>query len=189
MNNFNSWLPEFKAGKTSAVNVLYEEFRPFFVKLMQQKHRCNEEEAVDIFQDTIIVLYKNAQAGKLDDLQSQLKTYFFRVGVNIFLKRLEKQKRNNNAQEISLQRREGENIGIEQQLQLKDRKKLIAQLLKRMENPCQTILYLFYYRRYSIEAIQKSMNYSSSSVVRTQKKRCVRAFERQLKKVTKQFDV
>ncbi len=189
MENFNSWLSEFKAGKTSAVNVLYEEYRPFFVKLMQQKHRCSEEEAIDIFQDTIIVLYKNAKAGKLDDLRSQLKTYFFRVGVNIFLKRLEKQKRNDAAQEVSFQKREGEKIGIEQELQLKDRKQLVAKLLKRMENPCQTILYLFYYRRYSIEAIQKSMNYSSSSVVRTQKKRCVRAFERQLKKVVKQADV
>ncbi|MFK7906414.1 MAG: hypothetical protein AB8B69_14885, partial [Chitinophagales bacterium] len=108
---------------------------------------------------------------------------------NIFLKRLEKQKRSNAAQEISFQKREGENIGIEQQLQLQDRKKLVAQLLKRMENPCRTILYLFYYRRYSIEAIQKSMSYSSSSVVRTQKKRCVRAFERQLKKVVKESDV
>ncbi|MGB1243461.1 MAG: RNA polymerase sigma factor [Chitinophagales bacterium] len=189
MENFNSWLSEFKKGKTAAVNVLYEEYRPFFVRLMQQKHRCSEEEAIDIFQDSIIVLYKNAQAGKLDDLRSQLKTYFFRVGVNIFLKRLEKQKRSNAAQETSLQKKEGENIGIEQQLQLKDRKKLVAQLLKRMENPCQTILYLFYYRRYSIEAIQKKMDYNSSAVVRTQKKRCVRTFERQLKKVIKRGDL
>ncbi|MFK7905343.1 MAG: RNA polymerase sigma factor, partial [Chitinophagales bacterium] len=78
MKNFNDWLSEFKKGKASAVNVLYEEFRPFFVRLMQQKHRCNEEEAIDIFQDSIIVLYKNAQVGKLDDLSSQLKTYLFR---------------------------------------------------------------------------------------------------------------
>ena len=77
IEDFNDWLLDFKAGKREAVNLLYEEFRPSFVNWMLQKYNCNEEEAIDIFQDSVMVLYKNAKAGKLENLRSKLKTYLF----------------------------------------------------------------------------------------------------------------
>lgn len=187
VEDFDNWLVDFKAGKKEATNSLYNEYRPFFVKWLIRKHHCSQEDAIDIFHDSIIVLYKNAQKGKLDVMTSQLKTYLFGIGRNIFFERLRRQKPATS--ESPLMSMESSEIGAEKQLQLRDRKKLMAQLLKRMADPCKSIIYLFYYRQYSIEAIQKNMNYKSSSVVRTQKKRCIIAFKKQFEKALKKSDI
>lgn len=189
MEDFNNWLIDFKAGKREAVNVLYEEFRPAFVNWMLQKHNCNEEEAVDIFQDSIIVLYKNAKVGKLDNLRSQLKTYLFGIGRNIFLLRLRKREQKPTTSDTPLQFMESSEVGAEKKLQSIDRKKMIARLLKQMQHPCQRILQLFFYHQYSIEAIQKNLNYKSPEVVRTQKKRCIKALQKQMAKEFKRVDI
>ncbi|MFK7906899.1 MAG: RNA polymerase sigma factor [Chitinophagales bacterium] len=187
IEDFNNWLLDFKAGKREAVNVLYEEFRPSFVNWMLRKYNCNEEEGIDVFQDSVMVLYKNAKAGKLDDLRSQLKTYLFGIGRNVFLIRMRRQKATTS--DAPLEFMESSEIGAEGNLQSMDRKKMIAELLKKMQHPCQRILYLFFYRQYSIEAIQKNLNYKSEEVVRTQKKRCIKALQKQMAKEFKRVDI
>jgi len=187
IEDFNNWLSDFKAGKRKAVNMLYEEFRPSFVNWMLQKYNCNQEEAIDIFQDSIMVLYKNAKAGKMESLRSQLKTYLFGIGKNIFLIKRRRQKATTS--DDSLKFMESPELGAEGNLQSMDRKKMIAQLLKKMQHPCQRILYLFFYRQYSIEAIQKNLNYKSQEVVRTQKKRCIKALQKQMAKEFKRVDI
>ncbi len=187
LENFDSWLIAFKAGKREATNSLYEEHRTSFINWLVKKHHCSKEDAIDIFHDSIIVLYKNAQRGKLDTMTSQLRTYLFGIGRNIFFERLRHQKLDTS--ESPLESMETAEMGIEKKLQLDDRKNMMAQLLKQMADPCQSILYLFYYRRYSIEAIQKSLNYKSTEVVRTQKKRCVIALKKQFNKVFKKSDI
>ncbi len=186
LENFDSWLIAFKAGKKEAAESLYEEHRVSFINWLIKKHHCGKEEAIDIFHDSIIVLYKNAQRGKLDTMTSQLRTYLFGIGRNIFFERLRRQKPDTS--ESPLESMETAEMGAEKKLQLDDRKNMMAQLLKQMADPCQSILYLFYYRRYSIEAIQKAMNYKSIDVVRTQKKRCVKAFKKQFEKVLRKMD-
>ncbi|MFK7906289.1 MAG: RNA polymerase sigma factor [Chitinophagales bacterium] len=187
MENFNEWLTDFKAGKSKAVNMLYEEFRPVFVLWLLGKFKCEEEEAIDIFQDSIIIIYKNAHMGKLNKMSSQLKTYLFAIGKNVFLKRREKKK--TTVSDEPLKHIPSPEIDAEKQLQLKDRKKMIAQLLKKMKDPCKTILYLFFYRRYSIEAIQKSMNYKSREVVRSQKVRCIKGLEKKVWQMVKSGEI
>ena len=44
------------------------------------KNNIEEYDAVDIYQDSILVLRENAINGKIDDLQSNLSTYLFAIG-------------------------------------------------------------------------------------------------------------
>jgi len=179
IEGFNDWLKNFKAGKKEAVNLLYEEFRPSFVHWMVQKYDCTEEDAIDVFQDTIIVVYKNAQAGKLDKLKSSLKTYIFGVGKNVLSTKLRRHKAKTFESPLAFM--ESPEMGAEEKMELMERKKMIANMLKKMQIPCQRILHLFFYRRYSVEAIQKTLNYKSREVVRTQKKRCIKGLQKRMK--------
>ncbi len=185
--DFQTWLKDFKSGKKQAVSVLYDEYRPVFVKWLGQKYHCRDEEAVDIFQDSVIALYKNAQLGRLDELRSSLQTYLFGIGRNIYLNRLRKQKELVSEDTLSTMKTTEE--GVERKLQMNDRKKLIAQLLNKMKDPCKSILHLFYYRRYSIEAIQKVMKYNTTEVVKTQKRRCIKGLEKRIALVMKKGDI
>ncbi len=187
MVDFQVWLKKFKLGDKQAVSILYDEHRPVFVRWLIQKYRCTEEEAVDIFQDSVIALYKNAQLGRLDELRSGLQTYLFGIGRNIYLNRLRKHKELVSEDALSTMKAMEE--GIERKLQMNDRKKLIAQLLNKMKDPCKSILHLFYYRRYSIEAIQKAMKYNTVEVVKTQKKRCIKGLEKRMAQVMRSGDI
>lgn len=185
--DFQKWLKGFKSGNKQEVNVLYDSYRPVFVKWLIGRYECMEEEAIDVFQDSIIVLYKNAQLGKLEGLKSSLQTYLFAIGKNIYLNRL-RAKKKLVSDEILLSMKTNEG-SIDQKLQLNDRKKLIAQLLTKMKDPCKSILYLFYYRRYSIEAIQKTMKYNTPDVVKTQKNRCIKGLEKRISLVMKKGEI
>lgn len=187
MEDFQAWLKKIKTGNKQAINILYDEYRPVFVKWLIQQYRCGEEEAVDIFQDSVIALYKNAQRGKLDVLKSGVRTYLFAIGKNIYLNRLRSQKETVSEDALSAMQTQEE--GAERRLQMNDRKKLIAQLLNKMKDPCKSILYLFYYRRYSIEAIQKAMKYNTVEVVRTQKRRCIKSLEKRIAQVIKRGEI
>lgn len=169
-----NWLQQFKLGKTEAINWLYENYRDEFVMWVLKRHQCTEEEAIDVFQDSVIAFYRNVRLGKIIILQSSIKTYLFGIGKNLLLKRF----RAKRLQTVSMEKTENvvpneEEMPYEK-LQNMERVKLIRQLLQRMKEPCRSILKLFYFKKYAMEAIQNAMNYNSLEVVKTQKKRCMK---------------
>lgn len=168
------WLQQFRLGKTEAINWIYENYRDEFVTWVLKRHQCTEEEATDIFQDSVIVFYRNVRLGKITTLKSSIKTYLFGIGKNLLLKRF----RAKRLQMVSMEKTENVLFNAQEmpyeRLQDVERVKLIRQLLQRMKEPCSSILKLFYFKRYAIEAIQSAMNYNSLEVVKTQKKRCMK---------------
>lgn len=67
---------------------LYSEHRAAFVKWARQRYDVREEEAIDAFQEAVIVLYRKAQDDELSGLQCSLRTYLFAVGRNQLLTRM-----------------------------------------------------------------------------------------------------
>jgi len=168
------WIADIKSGKRDALDKLYTTYRTEFLKWMQHSFSCQEDDALDIFQDSIIVVYEHIKSGKLEVLSSSLKTYLFAVGRRVFLNKnkSKKPKTNNIEDYVHL---EG---ALDTNKELNDRQKIMLALLNKLREPCRSIIYLFYYKRYSLEAITETMNYSSTDVVKTQKVRCMKMFKK-----------
>ena len=66
---------------------------------------------------------------------------------------------------------------IRHSLELNTRQELMKEALEQLTNICKTILNLFYYQRFSMEAIKDNMGYNSEEVARTTKKKCMRKLE------------
>lgn len=66
---------------------IYREYRKEFLSWAYNNYGAGEDDALDSFQDAMIILYKNVREGKLTDLQSSLKTYLFSIGKNVLLTR------------------------------------------------------------------------------------------------------
>jgi RNA polymerase sigma factor (sigma-70 family) len=77
-----------KEKRTDCIRHLYREYFPL-ARSIVEKNSGSFEDAEDVFQDGIIVLYQKIKAGPLA-LNCSLKTYFFSVCRNIWMQRLDR---------------------------------------------------------------------------------------------------
>ena len=167
-------LAQIRSGRYECLDELYRRFRAEFVIWAERRYSCSEADALDAFQDAVIIFYKNVVSGKLAVLSSSLKTYLFAIGKHRVLKLGHQSRR-----EITTDWDEAPepvdhlDLGIYQTIENEHQRKLVAGGLAQLGEKCREILRLFYYHRYPIESIQSTLGMSSPGAVRVQKKRCL----------------
>src|SRR5699024_8955659 len=126
----------------------------------------SDEEAADIYQDSVIVLYENIVSGKLTSLTSSLKTYLFAIGkykiynslkVKVITKDLADY-------EFLLKEESEEDFSLQEENIIK-----IQKAYKELGGRCQEVLKMFYYENRSIEEIKNRLEYASKDVAKSQK--------------------
>lgn len=159
-------------GRDDGLVHLYKIHRSEFSNWASKKYRVDLDLVQDAFQDAILALRFNVVQGKADDLQSGLKTYLFAIGKNQLFNRLKKNKYEFSAEEITLLRRQSsENF---QRHELTERQEKIKELVAKIDEPCHSILRMFYYLGYSMEVIAVRLEYKSEDVAKTLKSRCIK---------------
>lgn len=159
-----------RKGDEKSIVRVYQLHKEGFVHWAQVNYRIGESDALDAFQDAVVCLYKNIVKGKLESLTSSLKTYLYAIGKNIVRKKLQ--------QSVVLDK---DDLWILENLKAEpvddfannERQRFVAKLMSTIGEPCQTILRLFYFNNFSMDAIAQAMNYKNENVVKTQKLRCL----------------
>ncbi len=166
---------------TDRIKQLYRDHRDAFLKWIRFHYRCEEDDALDIFQDAIIICYRQMESGKIDDLKVKDSTYLYGIAKNLIRKRQVKQKREAeyvNSEKTSLQ-------SVDLSIYKKHNDDHIHFILKKafsgMGTKCRELLTLIYYYNYSTEAIKDRMNYNSVEVVRSRKLKCLNVLREVLK--------
>ena len=167
-------LVQIRAGRQDHLDEIYRRYRGEFVIWAERRYSCTEADALDAFQDAVIIFYKNVISGKLERLTSSLKTYLFAIGKHRVLKLGHQSRREvatdwDEAPEPTDQL----DLGIYDTIENQHQRKLVETGLARLGDKCRQILRLFYYDRYPIESIQSALGMSSPGAVRVQKKRCL----------------
>lgn len=161
----------FRQGNQAPLGELYTRHRGEFIGWAQQTYKVSEGVAVDIFQDVMVIFFRNVSQGKLTRLESSVKTYLFGIGKNLLRRHLQKK---------------GKELPLDPEFDLPDagggtmkiilqneRQQTLLKALEELGEPCKQLLHLFYYQQLSIKEIQAKMAYKSAQVVKTQKSRCV----------------
>lgn len=168
----NELLQNIQAGKDEALKALYRQYQPQFLIWAAKRFDLSEADMKDVFQDAVIILFKNVQSGKLEVLTSSLKTYLYGIAKKLLLKKATKQRNTTPLEDYELP-------PVEMQLLYDFEKNHQQHLLKaafeKLKENCRQILTLFYYKRYSTEAIMHEMQYSSKGTVRSRKLQCLKA--------------
>ncbi|MFK7969476.1 MAG: RNA polymerase sigma factor [Bacteroidia bacterium] len=165
------------AGDRNALHRLYQKHRDAFLAWAYKRYACQEEDAADVYQDAIIVLYENALAGKIHG-KSALKTYLFGVGKNLILKRYEHTKR---FTEEGPEETGETDVPMEETIVMTERQEVLQRALQELGEACRRLLIRFYYDRYSTEAMMSEFGYKSKDVVKSQKARCMRSLRNLLR--------
>ena len=171
-------IAKIKEGDEASVVEVYKRYRPDFIQWAHNSYKLEESEAADVFQDAVVCLYQNIVKGKLENLTSALKTYLFAIGKNIIRKKFQ--------QQVTL---DTEDLWVVENLQAEpidhfassDRQRLVARLMETIGEPCKSILRLYYFKNFSMEAIARALNYKNENVVKTQKLRCLTTLKTMVK--------
>jgi len=161
-----------RSGDEAHIKKVFLAYRPKFLQWIQSHYKIEYNDAEDIFQKSFIILYNKMRTGMLDDLQSSLETYFYGIGKNV----LRDYKNQKYKQVISFPEKQKE-VGKFDPYQKSEeeihRAQFIGRLLHKVGEPCKTILKLYYYDRFAMEAIANKLGYKNESVITKKKYQCI----------------
>ncbi len=153
---------------------LYKSYRKEFLSWSYKNFGTTESDALDCFQDAVIVFYRNVMDGKVSELTSSEKTYLFAIGKNFIKRKSVKAKREVHLDTENNGQTEFEETELYEGSQLENR---IADIVKTMRDPCKSILRYFYFRGFTMEEIAIEMNYKNAQTVKAQKVRCIKEIQ------------
>lgn len=161
------------AGQDAALTQLYRRYFPMVLHFVIS-NSGSEDDAKDIYQEALVVVYEKLRDGSLD-LHCQLKTYLYSVGRRLWLKQLAGRSRFmvSDAEPF---------VAVEDELaehEERDRQfDLMADSLDRLGEPCRTLLEDFYIRHLTMQAITDKFGYTNADNAKTQKYKCLMRLKR-----------
>ena len=134
------------------------------VKQYIKANNGSGEDAQDIFQDALVVLYKKVQTGEFV-LFVPLKTYLYAVVKNLWMQELRKRKKlpagevPGDIADLVTDEEPGFNIA--------------TAAFNLLGEKCRQMLILFYFKKKSFKEIAKDFSFSDERVAKNQKYRCM----------------
>jgi RNA polymerase sigma factor (sigma-70 family) len=129
------------------------------------------DDARDIFQEAIIVLYEKAKSGSFE-LHAQLKTYIYAVSRRLWLKKLQQNQRFS----VDLANA-AETIATEEDVDMYEHRtkdfEMMEQALQHLGEPCKEILESYYLRKKNMTEIAKEFGYTNADNAKNQKYKCL----------------
>lgn len=129
------------------------------------------DDARDIFQEAMIVLYEKARSGNFE-LTSQLKTYLYSICRRLWLKKLQQQQKF--SPEINGLE---ETIPVEDELEVHDQKNLDLQMMEKamasLGEPCKSLLEAYYLQKKNMTEIAGNFGYTNADNAKNQKYKCL----------------
>ncbi|MFM7671172.1 MAG: RNA polymerase sigma factor [Bacteroidota bacterium] len=129
------------------------------------------DDARDIFQETLIVLYEKVRQGDFE-LNCQIRTYLYAVSKRLWLKKLQQQRRmyttwDDTNEPVSvdtdLERHEQEDADYDR----------MQQAIQQLGEPCKSLLEAYYLRKQNMASIASEFGYTNADNAKNQKYKCL----------------
>lgn len=180
--NTENIITRLKNGEESILKEIYIDNRLPFINWINEKYGCELEDAKEIFQLSVVTLYDNVVNGKLETLTSSVKTYLFSIGKNKWMEWQRKQAKINYREDQLL----FNHIVEEKDLEAKESLFLqVEQVMKKMGDPCKTLLELVYYNRLTMQKICQKLQYKNENTAKNAKYKCLQRLKKQMNYTSK----
>lgn len=128
------------------------------------------DDAKDIFQEAMIVLYQKVRSGGFE-LNCQIKTFVYSVSRRLWLKRLAQQNR------FSLHDGHEEMVSVESDVEEHERRDteylMMEKAMGSIGEPCKSLLEAFYLQKRNMQEIASSFGYTNADNAKNQKYKCL----------------
>ncbi len=152
-----------------AIETIYKEnFN--LIQALVLNNNGSAEDAKDIFQEAMIVLYQKVQSGSFE-LNCQLKTFVYSVCRRLWLKKLIHQNR------FSLYENHDAFVIVDEDVEDHERKNTEFSMMEKAMNslgePCKSLLEAFYMQKKGMQEIAADFGYTNADNAKTQKYKCL----------------
>lgn len=158
-------------GHRSAIERIYKQHYKYIAGYIR-KNGGNSDDAGDICQEAIIVLYEKAQDPDFR-LTCKINTYLFAVAKNLWLKQVN----SNDLPVVDNNTIDESNVAYEDDIKAHHERELyydqLEQALEQLGQPCSTLLKAYYYKEKSMQDIATLFKYTNADNAKTQKYKCL----------------
>lgn len=168
-----TWIQsDHKGDQNMALKTLYQAHEKSIVKFVL-KNNGNVENGKDVFQDALIIFFKNARKPSFE-LSTPIGGYIYSVSRNLWLKELRKNNRIVSLEDTEKQFEEIEDNVFAEML-TNEKTEMLKQIVFQLGENCRRILAYYYYDRMRMEQIAERMGYKNQQVAKNKKSKCLRA--------------
>ena len=153
------------------------------------RYSLSEDECADVFQDSLVILWKNINENKVDSktLGLSSSTYFMTICRNKTMELLRSKSKyvttpyeiNPNKDHHDYQEDQVERIlsleDARENVQ-KEKEALVRDIVKNLPSPCNELLWGYYGDGHSMKMLAEMFNYASENAVKVTKHRCCEKF-------------
>lgn len=145
-----------------------------------QKNQGNETEAEDIFQEGILILYKQIRQGKFRG-ESKISTYLYGICRYLWLNKLKERKSMLVARSDSFGLEEDrDSLDPYRSVFQKEEREEIYGLFAQLKHQCKEVLTLAFFDEYSMEVIAQKLGYDNAQIARNKKYKCLKRLKKYL---------
>lgn len=134
------------------------------------KNSGSKEEAFDMFQDAIMVFFKQVRSNKFDENKYKVTAYLHAICKNMWINKVKRKSLENNWVKQQANDKEVE-ISIEENMISDERKNILEKLFESMGEDCKKLLHYSIYQDLSAREIAEKMG-SNENSIRVQSFRC-----------------
>ena len=150
-----------------ALEALYKNLFPKIKKLVTGGDRA--EEAKDIFQEAMLIFYKQVIAGKFDE-KYEVAGFIYTISKNLWINRVARKKR-----QVAISLEESgktEEVTILDEMLVEDKKELIRKIFSGLGDKCRELLTYTIYQDLKMEEVATKMGFNSANAATTAAFRC-----------------
>jgi RNA polymerase sigma factor (sigma-70 family) len=152
------------------------------------KNNGSKEDANDIFQDAVIVLFNQIRLDKFNENHS-IDAFIYAVARNLWIDKVRRDKKftsfDSNSDYLN---RSSDTDHLEYLIQ-KEKSSAMQQVFKLLDEKCQKILQFVIYEKRTMKEIKELMGYSSDDVAKTNHYRCKQYLSKLVKSNTGLVDL
>ncbi len=158
------------ANDTRSVETIYKDnFNT--IQALIINNNGSSDDARDIFQESMIVLYEKARSGNFE-LNCQIKTFLYSVSRRLWLKRLQQQNRfasPGDSMEMV--------IPVEDELKEHEQRNaefdMMENAINHLGEPCKSLIEAYYLQKKSMQEIAANFGYTNDDNAKNQKYKCL----------------
>lgn len=152
-----------------AVETIYKEHYNL-VQALVINNNGSADDAKDIFQEAMIVLYEKVQLNGFE-LNCQIRTFIYAVSRRLWLKRLLQQSR------FSISDSHEATVLVDEEVEEHEKRNteflMMEKAMSGLGEPCKSLLEAFYMQKRSMQEIAASFGYTNAENAKNQKYKCL----------------
>lgn len=177
LSSENDLLQRIRTGNSDSIKFLYKKMYPVIANYIRL-NGGSEDEARDVFQDAVVVLYQKLQDESFS-LTCKIQTFLYSVSRNLWLNEIRSKSWFSPENEITDDKAEVTELeNDDEDLQIRNNISQLNASLNRLGEPCASLIRMFYIENLSMNDIAAKMSYTNSDNAKNQKYKCLQRLKK-----------